>query len=555
MGTVFKAVHEALSKVVAVKLLRADRSLDAHTLMRFEREAKAASSLSHPNLASVFDYGRTEAGAPYLVMDFLDGISLGDLIKRDKQVNLQEAVDIFKQIAGALDYAHQKGVVHRDLKPNNIVLMEDSSARFTVKLVDFGIAKLLPVEDAEVKPVTGAGEIFGSPLYMSPEQCMDQELDNRSDIYSFGCLMYETITGSAPFVGENPVQTMYMHVHAPAKPFRGSFSDAKLAAGLEAIVLKSLEKNPKDRYQSMSDVARELTMVAHGGQPQAPLIRFIDRILPKNKWLRATLGGLALFPISVIVLSEIVALSILVKPLAQMNAPWAKLTNRAYAEYNSGNLQSAKTLMKDAIAAFPTDNADVTQRASMFASLAKIYFEEGNLAQASKLYGEAAEVAEKANLNEVAESCQMCRARCAERLGLTKQAADYFAKVAALMTQRLGPKTPALLEPLASAGQRYFECGEYDSAETAYRQLIQVAVYNPDAERDLVANAYWYLACITAQSNHVKEAAGYYDQAAAIKTGLRGPDDHEVKQILRQKEMLEPVKAADRASPLKNQSR
>src|SRR5262249_54815688 len=145
---------------------------------------------------------------------------------RDKQVNLQEAVDIFKQIAGALDYAHQKGVVHRDLKPNNIVLMEDSSARFTVKLVDFGIAKLLPAEGSEVKPVTGAGEIFGSPLYMSPEQCVDQVLDNRSDIYSFGCLMYESITGSAPFVGENAVQTMYMHVHAPAKPFRGNFSDA-----------------------------------------------------------------------------------------------------------------------------------------------------------------------------------------------------------------------------------------------------------------------------------------------------------------------------------------
>jgi serine/threonine protein kinase len=538
MGTVYKAVHEALSKTVAVKLLRSDRSMDEVTLRRFECEAKAASNLSHPNLASVFDYGRTESGTPYLVMDFLDGISLAELIKRDGQVNILEALEIFEQIAAALAYAHQKGVIHRDLKPNNIVLMKDANQRYIAKLVDFGIAKVMPVGEVDVQPLTGAGEIFGSPLYMSPEQCTDNELDNRSDIYSFGCLMYESLTGQPPFRGENPVQTMYLHVHTPAKQFRTMFSDTRLAGSLETIVLKALQKKPANRYQSMSDLGRDLAVVVQSLKPQPWVNRLIARIMPQNKWLRMALGGVALFPLTALVLTQILALSLVVKPIMQMNSPWFQLNNRAFEAYNSGNIRSAESLMKQAIAAFPADGSNVTQRASMLASLAKIYFEEGNLAQSSKLYGDAAKVAERAGLNEVAETCLLYRARCADRLGMSSVAAQCFSQAASLMVRRLGPNTPALYEPLAQAGQRFFDTGDLKSAEGAYLQLVKVADQNPGIDQDIVSTGYWYLACIAAQEKRYQDAIGYYDLAAEIRAHAHGAGDKDAKEILAQKQAL-----------------
>src|SRR5262249_53482062 len=160
--------------------------------------------------------------------------------------------------ASALDYAHHNRVIHRDLKPSNIILLQDSEGNCVAKLVDFGIAKVLPLGEPEALPVTGAGEIFGSPLYMSPEQCTDRELDNRSDVYSFGCLMYESLTGQPPFYGENPVQTMYMHVNDLPRPFRDSFPNVRLMADLERIVLKALAKDPAKRYQSMKALAGDL---------------------------------------------------------------------------------------------------------------------------------------------------------------------------------------------------------------------------------------------------------------------------------------------------------
>ncbi|PWU01767.1 MAG: hypothetical protein C5B53_02405 [Candidatus Melainabacteria bacterium] len=537
MGTVYKAVHEALDKIVAVKLLRADRTLDDATIRRFEYEAKAASKLSHPNLASVFDYGRTEAGAPYLVMDFLDGKSLADLIKKEGQVNVDEAIIIFRQIAAALDYAHNNRVIHRDLKPSNIILMEDPEGNCVAKLVDFGIAKVLPIEEPEVLPVTGSGEIFGSPLYMSPEQCTDKDLDNRSDVYSFGCLMYESLTGRPPFYGENPVQTMYMHVNDLPKPFRSSFPNVRLMADLERIVLKSLAKDPASRYQSMKALGGDLQAVLESKDPQKRWKQLFTRILPKNKWLRAALSGIALFPITSLILTGILALSIIVKPLAQMNSTWFRYNNLAFEAYNSGNIRLAENLMKQAISAYPLDS-DVTQKASMHASLAKIYFEEGNLAQASRVYEDAAAFAQQAKLGEIAETCLLSKARCDDKLGLSERSAETFAKVAELMTQRLGARTPALFEPLGSAGQRFFQAGNLESAEAVYLRIARLSEANPGTERDLAATAYLYLGRIAVREQRLNEAIGYYDQAVNIRTSTHGTNDPEVQQMRKQRDVL-----------------
>ncbi len=192
-------------------------------------------------------------------MDYIEGISLAALIKRDRQVNPESACHIFAQIADALAHAHQHGIVHRDLKPTNILLVEKFNDPHHVQVVDFGIAKLLPQSGQEGLNLTQTGELFGSPLYMSPEQSNGHALDARSDIYSLGCLMYETLTGSTPMRGDTPLEVLYKQVNEiPAS--LGSHG-TKVPQKLEAIVFKCLAKNPDNRYQSMDELHEELVQL------------------------------------------------------------------------------------------------------------------------------------------------------------------------------------------------------------------------------------------------------------------------------------------------------
>lgn len=198
MSIVYLGRHKLMGRMVAIKMLHYILREDIRTLERFRLEAQAASSLSHPNIVSVFDFGVTDQGEPFLVMDYLEGESLAKLIARKGAVDYQRGVHFFRQICAGLDAAHQKGIVHRDLKSANIVLIRQSDQWEEVKILDFGIAKLAP-SIGRALHLTKAGEAFGSPLYMSPEQCLGGAQDHRSDIYSLGCLMYEVLAGVAPF--------------------------------------------------------------------------------------------------------------------------------------------------------------------------------------------------------------------------------------------------------------------------------------------------------------------------------------------------------------------
>ena len=185
---------------------------DQTSKKRFQLEAEAASCLKHPNIIAVYDYGIAPTGQPYLVMEYLVGESLADLIKRDKNIEQRRVVKIFIQACDALSHAHKKGVIHRDLKSSNIMLVEQEDKSDIVKVLDFGIAKLMPASGKLPQNLTQTGEVFGSPIYMSPEQCLGQTLDQRSDIYSMGTMLYEALTGVPPLVGNTIVDTMQMHV-------------------------------------------------------------------------------------------------------------------------------------------------------------------------------------------------------------------------------------------------------------------------------------------------------------------------------------------------------
>ena len=246
MGSVFKVQHIHLQTFYALKCLNHKQGNDA-IWRRFENEARAANRLDHPNLIKVTDSGLLPDGQPYFVMDLVEGTTLHQELSRRGTLNLAQALKIFIQVGFALAYAHANGVIHRDIKPSNIMLVKGSAGSLggTVKVVDFGIAKLTGQDEFNQQTLTRTGEIFGSPLYMSPEQCMGVGVDHRSDLYSLGCVMYEALTGAPPVVGENALTTMMKHQSETPLAMRQASLGLDFPESIEYVVAKLLEKDPK----------------------------------------------------------------------------------------------------------------------------------------------------------------------------------------------------------------------------------------------------------------------------------------------------------------------
>ena len=200
-----------MNRVVAIKTIHMTL-MSGSALKRFQQEAQAISTLNHPNILSVFDFFISEDGQPYLVMDYLQGTNLREVLNTDKKFELSRAIKILIEACSGFEHAHQNGVVHRDIKPANLMLVNSAGSPDFVKIVDFGIAKVVS-EAIEEKHLTATGDTFGSPEFMSPEQCRAKTPDARSDIYSLGCVMYLMLTGSSPFISQDPMEIMYKQVH------------------------------------------------------------------------------------------------------------------------------------------------------------------------------------------------------------------------------------------------------------------------------------------------------------------------------------------------------
>lgn len=259
LGTVLKVEDTSINELRAVKVLNPLFSRDYSKKMGFEREIKIIENLNHPNIVTVFGYGEARNGSPFMVMEFIRGITLEERLKEKKQLTVEEAIPIFIAIAEAVESAHVQGIIHRDLKPNNIMLIDNpEGGPPSVKVVDFSISRLRQEGVHRTTNLTQNGEIFGSPFYMSPEQCQAEEIDKRSDIYSFGCLMYETLTGKPPFHGSNPVNIVMQHLAAKPKPFSRTNIDNKVPPIVELVVMQCLEKYPHLRFQSMTELKNAL---------------------------------------------------------------------------------------------------------------------------------------------------------------------------------------------------------------------------------------------------------------------------------------------------------
>ncbi len=254
MADVYIAQDQRLSREVAVKILRSDLAKDPTFVSRFRKEAKAAAGLNHPGVVGVYDSG--EEPAPYIVMELVDGHTLRELVQKGERLPLERALEIIEGVLAALEYSHQRGIIHRDIKPQNVMITSDGDT----KVMDFGIARAM---DDLGATLTSTWNVVGTAQYLSPEQAQGEVADARSDIYSTGCLLFELLTGQPPFTGETPVSIAFQHVSGVAPLARSIQPD--LPADIETVLAVALAKKPEDRYQSAQAMLDDLLKI-HAGQ-------------------------------------------------------------------------------------------------------------------------------------------------------------------------------------------------------------------------------------------------------------------------------------------------
>lgn len=279
MGEIYLVKQESTGRNCALKMLSA-RSMQANARARFVREANLLARLDHPGITTVFNAGFHAGTYPYYVMELIQGTTLSDLVKEQGALEEKDAIEIFLDLSEALAYAHGKGVVHRDIKPSNIMVKFDQQQGYqakSAKLLDFGIAKLVGGEGDPTQGLTATGQVVGSPLYMSPEQGLGQRLDNRSDLYSLGCSMFEALTGKPPFHGANALETIGMHQSSLPPKFSKVASGRLFDSELEEFVVIALRKNPAERFQSAGEFNTELKAVKEK-IARRPLVRTAARL-------------------------------------------------------------------------------------------------------------------------------------------------------------------------------------------------------------------------------------------------------------------------------------
>jgi serine/threonine-protein kinase len=260
-STVYRVRDSESNRILALKLLHNHFVTDQLIVDRFKREAETSNLLRHPNVVEVESWAVSSSGQVYMTEEFVEGISLQDAIAESGWLAPELALGIAAQVASGLVAAHEMGVVHCDLKPGNIMLTRSPEGMLMVKVLDFGIAKVMPLTGDTVLRLTQSGNMQGSLLYMSPEQCLDEDLDGRSDVYSLACVIYEALTGKSPLCARTAFETMNRHLTATPAPLATVRADLRWPDKLEATLSRAYAKKPKDRYQSMAEFQTALKKV------------------------------------------------------------------------------------------------------------------------------------------------------------------------------------------------------------------------------------------------------------------------------------------------------
>lgn len=282
MGAVYLAEHVRIGRYDAIKVLNPDMADDEDAWARFTREARNASQINHPNVCTVYDFGETDEGLPFIAMEYVEGETLTRLMEREGPLPPARVAELFEEIADALEAAHSRGIVHRDLKPENIMLDRDEYGTRTVKVVDFGIAKAMQDKEGR-QDVTREGFVVGTPQYVSPEQVAGGDLDRRSDLYSLGVVLYEMLTGRLPFTGDSWRAVMTKRLSEDPVPLREAAPELGLGPELERVVHRALAREPEDRYESAGAMHRDLLGAVDPGRAGADGVPATERIGPSGR--------------------------------------------------------------------------------------------------------------------------------------------------------------------------------------------------------------------------------------------------------------------------------
>jgi serine/threonine protein kinase len=488
MSVAYKALDLHNDQLVALKFLLPDRLANPKDIARFKREAATASQLQHPGIVQVLDFGLLDDHQPYLVMEYVAGRSLAQRIESTGQLPVQETLDVFIQVCDALKYAHSKHVLHRDIKPSNIMVTQLDSSPVQAKLLDFGIAKLMRNPQVASQNLTESGEILGSPFYMSPEQARAANLDPRSDLYSLGCALYESLTGSPPHLGQTPLATILKR--ATDKPL--TMSEASLGktfpAQLETIVSKLLQTRPEDRYQSALALKSDLEKLDYAALSEAdtPVTQPRERTkLRPAKALVVVCALIALlipclcwFPYSIRHSPENPLKQTAPPPQAvpQVTQEVTKATDdatfsfaraqveSAMAHYHAGKPKEADWLLQKALAKFeqmPSPDKEMGKMAIFEAKANNCVF-MGQNAQAEKYYRSAIQMAGSNELSRATLTNGLAAA--AARLGNFKQAYNLFQPVPAIFAKYYGDHSSEYCDSLTEAASFYLASQATDKA-------------------------------------------------------------------------------------------
>jgi eukaryotic-like serine/threonine-protein kinase len=353
MGAVYRARQAPMGRDVALKIVRRDRAYDAETKLRFEREARAVSLLKSPHTVTAFDFGEAEDGSWFLALEMLEGETLGERLRREKRLHWIEALRFVGEALRSLAEAHAQGIIHRDLKPDNLFLArvhDPSGDRELCKILDFGIAKWVRDEDAPVDQLeTLAGTVFGTPRYMSPEQAQGGALDPRSDLYSLGVLLFQMLSGRAPFVDDDAVVVMAKHIKEPPPDLADAAPGIDIPAPVEALVRRALEKLPENRPASAEQMLNELEQALATSRAVESGVRPVTvgdlpeslRLAERRTWLLGVLLAASLL--------VVLTLGVLVSERSRTAAPTPSPSAASHAESRG----MAETLENSASIALP----------------------------------------------------------------------------------------------------------------------------------------------------------------------------------------------------------
>lgn len=494
LGTVYQALHRETDRRVAIKILLPHQSQQEKNVRRFQHEARILHRLEHPNIAQVYGFGVTNDGSVYLTLEYLHGPNLKELIGPEG-LGTDEIIYFFKQIALAVAYAHGRGVVHRDLKPHNVMIVSREKALHKdVKVLDFGISKLLVADDLDYQKLTSTGVILGTPAYMSPEQATTALPDFRSDIYSFGCMLYEALSGEPPFQKESYPELISAHLKEAPPPIKIEAGDTARKA-LAKLAAKCLEKEPHDRFQSMNRIIELLDEIEEEGDAD------VEQLVPTNKSTRSFRVPLRM--VATILVALLVAVTLAQILLSTTYPPPPSPDDLQQPQNELGFKEEAQRLRNEAgLAAEANDYPRCNKLLKQAAENYQRAFEKsrGIAAQRTNLYEQAsclgyASMEEK----DLREAARLYR-QCADLDKTLEQQAKTTDKKYELRRDQ----ADALLK---SASIRLFCVSDLQGARVDAERALKI---DQGDGKHTLASA-WPLQMISRYNRQPKAAAGYAD--------------------------------------------